>query len=271
MDFTDQVGRLARAHQLGAELSDNLQAWSDSKVCSAQAAIAADRLSWELRLRVPQAPPLAEWGFRFGEAINHLRSTLDNLVVAVARQSGVTDEKQLKGLMFPICDSPKQWKELQKKLSCLPDWCRDTLEQLQPLQRLVHGGSLEEDLLRILRDLDNRTKHHIQVKPALAPQSIHHSPTVEFETEEGAAASVPPNTELFVALFEDGAVLLRHQTKGRIKAVQGHYSLTAQVQVVLPDGRAFGVTEILAALWQYTQLVMGRVVGAVEQDGDPEG
>ncbi|MFK0131140.1 hypothetical protein ACIQRZ_12340 [Streptomyces rubiginosohelvolus] len=266
MDFTDQVGRLARAHQLGADLSANVQAWGDSRSWSAQALIAPDRLSWELRLRVTQPPPLAEWGFRFGEAINHLRSTLDNLVVAIARQSGIEDMARLRSLMFPICDVPKDWRNRQKALSCLPAWCRDALEQLQPLQRLAHGGSLQEDLLGILRDLDNTTKHHLQVKPELTPQSIRHAPTVEFETEEGAAASVPPDTEVVVARFEDDAVLLRHRTKGRIESVQGHYSFSAQVQVVLADGRTFGVTELLAALWEYTHLVMSFVIGRAAQE-----
>ncbi|MFJ2088208.1 hypothetical protein ACIOEW_02975 [Streptomyces sp. NPDC087901] len=265
MDFTDQLGRLARAHQLGADLSANVQAWGDSRSCDAQAVIAPDRLSWELRLRVAQPPPLAEWGFRFGEAINHLRSTLDNLVVAIARQSGVEDPVRLRALMFPICDAPKDWKSRQKALSCLPEWCRDALEQLQPLQRPAQGGSLEEDLLSILRDLDNTTKHHLQVKPGLAPQSIHHAPAIEFETEEGAAASVPPDTEIVVAPFEDNAVLLRHRTKGRIKSVRGHYSFTAQVQVVLAGGRTFGVTELLAALWEYTHLVMSVVIGRAQE------
>ncbi|MFE6767470.1 hypothetical protein ACFVFD_00670 [Streptomyces fimicarius] len=266
MDFTDQLGRLARAHELGADLSANVQAWGDSGSCSAQAVIASDRLSWELRLRVAQPPPLAEWGFRFGEAINHLRSTLDNLVVAVARQSGTEDPARLRALMFPICDVPKDWRNRQKALSCLPEWCRDALEQLQPLQRPAQGGSLEEDLLRILRDLDNTTKHHLQVKPELAPQSIHHAPAVEFETEEGAAASVPPDTQIVVAPFEDGAVLLRHRTKGRIESVKGNYSFTAQVQVVLADGRTFGVTELLAALWEYTNMVLSFVIRRATQE-----
>ncbi len=76
---------------------------------------------------------------------------------------------------------------------------------------------------------------------------------------------MPPDTEVIVALFEDGAVLLRHRTNGRIKSVQGRYSITAQVQVVLPDGRAFGVTDLLAALWEYTRVVMDYVIGTAER------
>ncbi|MFF3878696.1 hypothetical protein [Streptomyces sp. NPDC001978] len=265
MNFSDQISRLARAHQLGAELSADMQTWRDSTPYGARASIAEDRLSWELRLRVTRSPPLADWGFRFGEAVNHLRATLDNLVVAIARQSGVTDEKQLKALVFPICGTPKEWKSRQKTLVCLPDWCRNALEQLQPFQRPEHGGTLDQDLLLVLRDLDNSTKHHLQVKPDLAPQTIRHAPSVEFETEEGAAASMPPETEVMVAPFEDGAALLRHRTSGRIKSVQGQYNITAQVQVVSPDGRPHGVTDLLAALWEYTRIVMGHVISAAEQ------
>ncbi|MFD4415249.1 hypothetical protein [Streptomyces sp. NPDC058476] len=230
-----------------------------------RASIAEDRLSWELRLQVSQSPPLADWGFRFGEAVNHLRAALDNLIVAIARQSGVTDEKQIKGLMFPICGTLKEWKSRQRALSCLPDWCREALEQVQPFQRLEHGGTLDGDLLLVLRELDNSTKHHLQVKPALAPQTIRHTPAVEFETEKGTAASMPPDAEVVVGPFEDGAVLLRYRTKGRIKSVGGQYNITAQVQALSPDGRPHGVTDLLAALWEYTRIVMGHVMGAAEQ------
>ncbi|GAA5008809.1 hypothetical protein [Streptomyces hyderabadensis] len=109
--------------------------------------MAEDRLSWELQLQVSHPPPLADWGFRFGEAINHLRATLNNLIVAIARQSGVTDEKRLKALMFPISGTPKEWKSRQKALACMADWCRDALEEVQPFQRLQRGGTLDEDLL----------------------------------------------------------------------------------------------------------------------------
>ncbi|MEV8588465.1 hypothetical protein AB0424_16170 [Streptomyces sp. NPDC051180] len=261
MDFSDQISRLARANQLGAELSAEMQSWGASDPYGAEAWIAEDRLSWELRLQVSRPPSLAEWGFRFGEAVNHLRATLDNLIVAIARQSSVADDKQLNALFFPICGSSKEWKSRQKSLSCLPEWCRNTLEQVQPFHRLDHGGTLEHDLLLLLRDLDNKTKHHFQVKPDLAPQSVEHTPAIQFESEEGAAASMPPDTEVIIAPFEDGAVLLRHRTKGRIESVQGQYSVTAQVQVLTTDGRAFGATHLLAALWEYTRIVMEHVIG----------
>jgi hypothetical protein len=112
-----------------------MQAWGGSNSYGVRASIAEDRLGWELQLRVPHPPPLALWGFRFGEAVNHLRATLDNLVVAIAQQSGVTDEKQLKALMFPISGTPKEWKSRQKALACLADWCRDALEQVQPWRK----------------------------------------------------------------------------------------------------------------------------------------
>ncbi|MFI9373835.1 hypothetical protein [Streptomyces parvulus] len=245
-------------------MSADIQAWAGSNPYGVRAKIAEDRLRWELQLQVSHPPPLADWGFRFGEAVNHLRATLDNLVVAIARQSGVADEKQLKALMFPISGTPAEWKNRQKALACLADWCRNALEQVQPFQRPEYGGTLDEDLLLVLRDLDNRTKHHLQVKPDLAPQTIEHAPSVEFETEEGAAASVPPDTEVNIAPFEDGAVLLRHRTNGRIKSVRGRYSITAEVQVLLPDDRAFGVTDLLAALWEYTRAVMEHVIGTAE-------
>jgi hypothetical protein len=63
---------------------------------------------------------------------------------------------------------------------------------------------------------------------------------------------------------QDGALMLRHRVKGRIAKVKGSYAMSAQVQVVLPDDRQYGATQLLDALGQYTGAVMAHIAG-VEQ------
>lgn len=263
MDFKDQFARVDRAVLLGEGLASSMQSWAGSDSMSVEANIAPDRLSWELVLRVHKEPPLREWSFQFGESAHHLRSALDNLAVAIAEQSGVTRQTILKNIYFPICRSEADWKNSEGKIAALPQQYRRAIEQLQPFQRPNLGQSVDDDPLPILSSLDNHDKHRLQVKTTIPPHSMNHTPTVSFETEEGAAASVPPDTEFFAPSLTDGGLLLRHRTKGRIAKVQGEYDVQALVCVSLSDGREFGATHILANLCAYIRSVLSYIA-AVE-------
>lgn len=260
MDFQDQINRIERAEQLGALLATSIQDWPKTSPFEAVASIAEDRLSWELRLQVNTPPPLGEWGLRFGEAVHHLRAALDNAAVAIARESGVTDPKALKAIQFPICGTAEEWKSGKKRIASLPSFYQSAIEQVQPFQRPPATRAM--DLLLLLRDLDNSDKHHLQMKARLETASLAHEPAVEFETEEGAAASVPPDTEVFAPDFTDGGCLLLWRTKGRIAHVKGAFSVGAVVQADLGAGHVEGATEVLAALCFYTRLVMGHLAQA---------
>lgn len=270
MDFGDQLSRVERAQRIGAELAQEMEKWPSRSPWGVDPEIAEDRRSWTLRLRVREQPPLDEWGLRFGEAIHQLRSSLDNLAVTVAKASGVTDVRQLKSIQFPISSSQKDWAKDKSRIKYLPQAVGAAIEAVQPFQRLEHGGSLGEDLLVILRDLSNQDKHHLQVKPTLENVSLGHMPGVEFETEADAAMSIPPDIEFFVANFEDGELLLRHHTRGRIAKVKGSFRITVQVRVQLPDGRVMPILEILSMLCQYVEVVMRYVASHGASAGSGE-
>jgi hypothetical protein len=119
--------------------------------------------------------------------------------------------------------------------------------------------------LLILRDLDNHDKHHLQATALVQPATLQHASSVEFESKEDADRSVPPDVEIFGPDFRDGEVLLCQRTGGRIAHVKGGFNISAQVQVVLPDGRQYGVTHLLAGLCVYTRQILeyiGAVAGA---------
>lgn len=260
MDFTDQFNRLQRAQQQGAELAKAIQDWRVTSIEAPEAKIAEDRLSWELVLHVKDQASLGQWGLQFGEAIHNLRSTLDNLAVSIARQSGVTSRTRLRDIYFPICRSEEDWNRSGRpKIAGLPDVYLTAIEQIQPFQRLANGGSLDEDGLLVLSSLNNEDKHHLQVKPVVHQESIQHNTSIEFEDEEGASASIPPDTEVFACEFKDGQPLLRQRTQGRIAKVKGSFDISAQVQVVLRDGREVGLLHILAMLCQYTEDVVKHI------------
>ena len=68
---------------------------------------------------------------------------------------------------------------------------------------------------------------------------------------------MPPDVTYYAnAMFVDGACLMQQRTKGRIATVKGSYGIQAEVAVSLPERDAEGITDILAKLGMYTELVL---------------
>jgi hypothetical protein len=247
------------------QLAESIQTWAANSPCEGVARLAEDRLSWTLTLKINVKPPLEEeWNHLFGEAVHHLRASLDNMVVSIARQAGVSEPK-IRQMQFPISGTRDAWKKDGSRIKHLPPEFKATIEAVQPFQRGDTEDALRSDLLLVLRDLDNQDKHHIQVSPMVQPESINHQGAVEFESEADAKVSIPPDTEVFAAPFRDGEMLLRWRTKHRIAKVKGQFGVAGQVQVVLPDGRREGLTQILEALCYYTKQVMEYVAATQPQ------
>lgn len=233
-----------------------MQTWADRKPWSVEPSIDDDRLGWELKLTVREQPPLDAWGLTFGEAAHHLRALLDNAVVTIGKHAGLTSS-ELKKLQFPIAGSKKEWASAKSRVRTLPEAYRQAIENVQPFQRELGGEMPEQDLLLLLRDLDNEDKHHLQVQPQISRTEINHKFGMQFETEQDAARSVPPDVTIYVdAFFVDGATLMRQVTKGRIRTVTGELDVWAQVNVVPPDRPAASITEVLGMLCFYTGTVL---------------
>lgn len=255
VDFSKQQQRLNRANAKGAELGTLIQDWVDKKPFGLKPKIADDRHGWTLTLRLSLVPPLDELALTFSEAIHQLRSSLDNLVMTIAEANRQLTPKEKKSLQFPIAKDSKEWGLMKSWISPLPVPIQTAVENIQPFQRYKEGGTPESDLLMTLRDLSNQDKHHIQVVPILTPAEVSNSSGVEFETEEDAKASIPPDVTIHNVTITDGALLMEQRTKGRIKTVKGVANYGFQVQVQLPNGKFAGLTQVLGALCYYTNVV----------------
>jgi hypothetical protein len=259
MDVTTQLQRIAWAATTGSRLAQSIQAWLASEPWAITAKIADDRLSYSVRFDLTTQPPLDDWGYMFGDAVHNLRAALDNSLVNIATQSGITDEKKLRQLQFPIAANLKEWKENASRVKELPQHFQDAILKAQPFSSGPDEKASPDDLLVVLRDLNNEDKHRVELTASLRPTAMNHFGSIEFETEEGAGLSVPPDTTVYTPSFIDGGTLLIWRTKGRIAKVTGGYTILAQVQVRLVDGRLVGVTQILAALCHHTEKVLRSV------------
>lgn len=251
-----QRARLDQAARKGEQLAASIQDWVAAGPWRLVTDIQEDRLRYTVNLVVDTPPPLERWALEFGEAVHHLRALLDNTVVSLGTEAGLTT-KQLRKLQFPIAATVAEWRDQKNRIADLPAPLRTAIELVQPFQR--NGFEpVVQDLLLLLRDLDNQDKHHVQVESFIDPTEIMHELGVTFETQEEAEQNVPPDVTFYTdAYFHDGACLLEHRTKTRIAAVAGSFRGHAQVVVSLPGrGDKPGITWILAALCFYTGTIL---------------
>jgi hypothetical protein len=258
-DFKDQLTRLEQANRRAVELSSVIEKYATTNPASFCAAISEDRLHWEMKLVVASSPPTDEWGLIFGEVVNHLRSVLENLVVAIARQSGITDPKDIKRLAFPIAATEAEWQVQENRIEKLPSSYRDAIRNVQPFLRLAQGMKTDGDLLLMLRDLSNEDKHHLFVKPQFSMTELQNMCSVEFASEDEAFENVPPQVTIFNPEFANGALVWRQDCKTKIVKVSGAGKIGMQIQVVLPGGKVLGLTECLGMLNYYTRVVFDFV------------
>jgi len=249
------IARFEHVSARGQELADAIAAWMSTEPVKGVYAIADDRLSWELRWKLSPPPP-ESWGMILGDAAHNLRSAMDNLLHFIAEREGATD-KQLKAVQFPVVSDPAKWKEAKRRISMLPERVQLAVEAVQPFNR--PDAERPADGLAILSSLNNADKHRIALAGDIAPQTMEHSFSVEFE--DGASEAGPPRTTFHVGYIVDGGLILEHDTApDRIKAVVGHASYGAQVVIVDEWGNATGVTRLLAALLTYLPQVLDVVL-----------
>ena len=112
------------------------------------------------------------WALILSDAANNLRATLDFMAYQLAVKhlvaKHVTHEPS-DTIQFPICDYPGNkrgqfdWFVKNRLADMLPS-AIPTLERFQPYNR---GNSPKNDLLTVLRELSNKTKHRFLLQPYL--------------------------------------------------------------------------------------------------------
>lgn len=256
VDFSNQRKRLKHANEKAAELGVAIRQWADKRQYSFEPKISDDRLSWSLYLRVSEKPPVDDWGFMFGESIQHLRSVLDNLIVTIAESERQLTPKEKRTLYFPISSSATEWNKSKSGIALLSDKYQKAIENIQPYQRINESGSVDQDPLLLLQELNNKDKHHIQIVPELHQQEIIHGAGVEFYTEEDAKKNIPSDVTMHVSEFTDGALLLEQKTKSKISKVHGNINIKLRLQVERQGGNFIELTYCFGGLCYYTGVVL---------------
>ncbi len=252
--------KLNRAGAQIQSLALSISAWVANNPITADCKLRDGRLGFQLIQKDFVAPaPLAEWGLLLGECVHNLRSALDNLAFALARVHRDPPEKPQR-IAFPIYQEKTQFeKQGRGNIDQLPGSAAALIERLQPFQRdgSPAFGTPERDALVLLQWLSNADKHRVSSVVLIAPTSLTHKVSALFQSDEDAAANVPPDTTIWAGPLQSGAVLLEWRTNKPIASVSGGFEGNAIVAIQTMHEPA-ALTPTLQTLHQYTALIVSQ-------------
>lgn len=250
--------KLGRAHIQLQALGMLISGWVSRNPITADCELREGRLGFKLiQNKFTEPPPLEEWGLIAGEIIHNIRSSLDNLVYALARTHRDPPNKPQR-LAFPIYQDKAEFKKNgRRNIDQLPSAAADLIEKIQPFNR---DGSPalnipDRDPLVLLNNLSNADKHRVPHLVLIAPTEISHNVSVQFYSEDDAMANTPPDVEAWAGPLDPNVVLLEYKTNRPIASVSGKYEGRAIVTIV---SHCEPITETLQALHNYTALVVAQ-------------
>lgn len=252
--------KLLRAGMHGRQVAEAIGLWTTANQLKTTCELREGRLGYRLIIDAfEEEPALEEWGLITGDFVHNLRSALDNLVFALARLQQDPPARP-RSLQFPIsADKEKFEANAADTLDQLPPTASATIRSLQPFQRdgSPVTGTPDQDPLLLLHFLSVADKHRVPSVVLVAPNNLEMANSVEFMTDDDAAANTPPDTTVWAGPLTSGTVLLDHRTTAPIKSVKGEFKGQWMVAIEAPrDPAPVGAT--LQALGRYVWAVVDQ-------------
>lgn len=252
--------KLARASEQVRFLNEAISSWVVANPLVAKCELRESRLGFRVtQQEFLQPAPLDYWGLLAGECVHNLRSALDNLAFALARLNRDPPERP-KGIAFPIYTEKGSFEMSGRKvIDQLPQAAAELVEKLQPFQRdgSTDLGTPNNDALVLLQWLSNNDKHQVPSVVLLAPTEISHNFSAAFQSEEDAAANVPPDVAIWAGPLSAGVVLIEYRTKHPLASAGGKYEGKAIV-ALQTNSEPQAIVPLLQALNQYVAMVCAQ-------------
>ncbi|MET8097360.1 hypothetical protein ABZV29_12900 [Streptomyces sp. NPDC005236] len=227
--------KLAHAAQHRAELESRIALWIAGRPVSTDNSLSADRLKFEMRLRLHTPPPTQEWSLILGDLLYGLRSALDACVWEFAHADGAQPPKP-KQLQFPVVRDRDDWERTRReRLQTVPNEIAERIEMLQPFNR--PPGEVDKDPLICLTELNNLDKHRSSIDVSVDPHGVQQNFSVSWETEEATNRNVPPSATYRFPDFTDGALVVEVPFLDPVKELKGGFTMAMQVRVDTSIGK----------------------------------
>ncbi|MFC8436012.1 hypothetical protein [Streptomyces sp. NPDC057253] len=225
----------ARAVQHKTDLESRISLWIAGRPISTENSLSADRLKFEMRLRVHTPPPTQEWSLILGDFLYSLRSALDACVWEFAHADGARPSKP-KMLQFPVVRDRADWERARReRLQTVPTEIAERIEMLQPFNR--PPSEVNKDPLICLTELNNLDKHRSSIDVSVDPRGIQQKFSTTWETEEAVERNTPPSATYRFPDFTDGALVVEVPFLDPVKELQGGFTMAMQVGVETSIGK----------------------------------
>lgn len=252
--------KLERAASQVQSLEETVTSWVIANPLVATCELREGRLGFRVtQEEFLQPAPLDHWGLLAGECVHNMRSALDNLAFALARLNRDPPERP-RGVAFPIYTEKALFERNgRKNIDQLAQPAAELVEKMQPFQRdgSPAFGTPDGDALVLLQWLSNNDKHQVPSVVLIAPTEISHSFSAAFQSEEDAAANVPPDATVWAGPLSAGAVLLEYRTKHPLASAGGKFEGKAVV-AIQTSSEPQAIVPVLSALNQYVVLVCAQ-------------
>jgi hypothetical protein len=252
--------KLERAKVQVEALTEAISGWGARSPITTRGELREGRLGFRLIVEDFVEPPITiQWGLLVGECVHNLRSALDNLAFALARLRCDPPPKPSQ-ISFPLfSDKTLFKKKARTTLEQLPDGAVRLIESIQPFNRDGSSamGSPESDSLVLLQWLNNADKHRVPSVVLIGQLDATHEASIEYYSEEDAAANSPPDTIVWSGALHPGVILLELRTKSPVAKVSTSFKVRATVAVETHLGQP-SVIVVMQSLRYYTTLVVDQ-------------
>lgn len=225
--------------------------------------ISPDRLSYEVKIsECCDREDLSVLSMLVGECAHNIRSSLDNLVFALARLQEDPPSKP-KRLSFPVYTNRSDFESRAKPVlsQLIEGDALSIIEALQPFQRSNEpGGSAENDLLYAISEINNSDKHRMPINAVVNIPEISHMALTYFGSAELASMNVPPNYCMFAGPAEIGTVLMSGRFKTPVVSMSGNFVLKVELSFDI-NGRSVGLIDTLSKSHLYVSNVISLFLG----------
>lgn len=227
------LARMAHAEERVTQAFQEITQWTADANVVGVVEFLPGKLGYEVRATGLQEERATALGFTVGECFHNLRSILDNLCVSLAYLHADPPPAPKK-LYWPIFLNRSDFRiKARGVLDQVSSQVGLELERIQPFQRRGRPGEglPTDDPGLLLHAINIDDKHYTPLVVLLLPDQMKLTASVRFETEEGAALSMPPSLAITMPLRE-GEVFLRWDTKGPLAEAEGKYEINAHLALI---------------------------------------
>jgi hypothetical protein len=259
--------KLGRAKQQFVEISDLTNEVFNESNIQISAKIRDDKKGYEFITNdYSNGNILDQLSLRVGEYIHNLRSTLDNLIFAVARIKADPPSKP-KDLSFPICNNEENYRNQTKKIFYqIPSFLELEILKLQPfiVSKDPKNVGKTLDSLSIVQNLNNSDKHRVPIILQAIFNEIRFDGSFEFENDNAESFIDEKSEFAKFHTLKPNTAIFEFKTLEKIEKMEMKFNIKLEIAIEYPTKNLN--IEILKNIYNDVCFVVEKLISITKQN-----